>query len=134
MRILGIDPGSRVLGYAVVDAGARLGCVECGVITAPPGDPLEKRLAELAVGLEEIIAELAPDEGAVDDVFAARHPRAALALGHARGVVLAVAGRAGLRVSAYPPARVKLAVTGRGRAPKEQVALMVRALVGMRSQ
>jgi len=134
MRILGIDPGSRGLGYAVVDAGARLGCVECGVITAPPGDPLEKRLAELAVGLEEIIAELAPDEVAVEDVFAARHPRSALALGHARGVVLAVAGRAGLRVSAYPPARVKLAVTGRGRAPKEQVALMVRALVGMRSQ
>ncbi len=133
MRILGIDPGSRVLGYAVVDAGARLGCIECGVLTAPARDPLEKRLAELAAGLEEIIAELAPDEVAVEDVFSARHPRSALSLGHARGVVLAVAGRAGLRVSAYAPARVKLAVTGRGSAPKEQVALMVRALVGMKS-
>jgi crossover junction endodeoxyribonuclease RuvC len=131
MRILGIDPGSRVLGYAVVDAGARLGYVECGVLTAPARHPLEKRLAELSSGLEEIIAELRPDEVAVEDVFTSRNARSALALGHARGVVLAVAGRAGLRVSAYAPARVKLAVTGRGRAPKEQVARMVRALMGM---
>jgi len=122
MRILGIDPGSRVLGYAVVDAGARRA-----------DDPLERRLAELAAGLEEIIAEMAPDEVAVEDVFASRNARSALALGHARGVVLAAAGRAGLHVAAYPPARVKQAVTGRGRAPKEQVAHMVRALMGMKS-
>ena len=69
----------------------------------------------------------------MEDVFTAHNARSALALGHARGVALAAAGRAGLPVSAYPPAVVKRAVTGRGAAPKEQVALMVRALVGLRT-
>jgi crossover junction endodeoxyribonuclease RuvC len=132
MRILGIDPGTRLLGYAVVDALPRLRYVECGVVTAPARQPLAARLAEIQRALEEIIAELRPDEVAVEDVFTAHNARSALALGHARGVALAAAGRAGLPVTAYAPAKVKRAVTGRGAAPKEQVALMVRALVGLR--
>jgi crossover junction endodeoxyribonuclease RuvC len=138
MRILGIDPGSRVLGYAAIDVGARthplggLGYVECGVIVAARREPMEARLAELARGLREVIEELSPDVVAAEDVFAAANFRSALALGHARGMVLAVAGLADLRVYSYPPAVIKQAVTGRGRAPKEQVALMVRTLVGLR--
>src|SRR5262245_63818951 len=104
MRILGIDPGTRVLGYAVVDALPRLRYVECGVVTAPARRPLEVRLAEIQRQVEEIIAEHRPDQVAVEDVFAAHNARSALALGHARGVVLAAAGRAGLPVTAYPPA------------------------------
>jgi crossover junction endodeoxyribonuclease RuvC len=134
VRILGLDPGSRVLGYGVVDVdGARrLRYVECGVVVARREEPLERRLAELAVGLDEIIAELAPTTAAAEDVFAAVNWRSALALGQARGAVLATCGRAGLRVYGYSPAVVKQAVTGRGRAPKAQVARMVQALVGLK--
>ena len=135
MRILGIDPGSRVLGYAVLDCddGARkkLRYVECGVVEANRREPLERRLAEIAQGLEDVIRELGPESVAAEDVFTAGNPRTALLLGQARGAALAVCGRAGLRVFAYAPAVVKQAVTGRGRAPKEQVARMVQVLVGL---
>src|SRR5205814_10644923 len=108
------------------------GYVECGVLAADRGDPIERRLAEIARGLREVIDELRPDVAAVEDVFSAVNPRTALALGQARGAAIAMVGMAGLSVYAYPPALVKQAVTGRGRAGKEQVALMVRALLGLR--
>jgi crossover junction endodeoxyribonuclease RuvC len=123
-----------VLGYAVVDAtvAGQVRYVECGVVTARAEDAAERRLGEIARGLGEIIAELAPEIVAVEDVFAKVNLRSAIALAQARGMVLAVAGMAGLRVFSYPPAQVKVAVTGRGRAPKAQVALMVKALVGLK--
>jgi crossover junction endodeoxyribonuclease RuvC len=134
MRILGIDPGSRVLGYGVVDSDGKRGLryVECGVVEARRELPLERRLGEIAAGLEEVIAELAPDTVAAEDIFTAINARSALALGQARGAALCVCGRAGLRVWAYAPALVKQTVTGRGRAPKEQVARMVQVLVGLK--
>jgi crossover junction endodeoxyribonuclease RuvC len=134
MRILGIDPGSRVLGYAVLDCDAarRLRYVECGVVEATRGERLERRLVEIAAGLEEVIAELAPTAAAAEDVFAAVNVRSALLLGQARGAALVVCGRAGLAVHAYAPATVKQAVTGRGRAPKEQVARMVQAILSLK--
>jgi crossover junction endodeoxyribonuclease RuvC len=136
VRILGIDPGSRFLGYAVVEASddpaRRLRYVECGVITATVKHELARRLAEIATGLGEVIDELAPDVVAVEDVFVRQNFRTALVLGQARGVVLAVAGMAGLHVHSYPPSSVKQAVTGRGRAPKEQVGAMVKALLGLK--
>lgn len=137
MRILGVDPGTRRCGYGVVDvpeAGAiRLAYVECGVIEPPARDPLERRLADLAASLAEVIAELRPEAVAVEDVFHGIDARAALTLGHARGVVLAQAGAAGLPVHAYPPATVKKAVTGYGGAGKEQVGGVVRALLGLQN-
>ena len=133
-RILGIDPGSRVLGYAVIDAESqrRMTYVECGVLSAPKTAPLERRLAEIARGVGDIVAEFEPHVVAMEDVFHGVNARAALALGQARGAVMAVAGMANLAVVSYAPTRVKLAVTGRGRASKQQVALMVRALIGLR--
>ena len=132
-RILGIDPGSRVTGYGVVSFdGARLSYVECGVIRTSPKARLEDRLAEIARGVEEVIGELLPDVVAVEDVFYSVNARSALALGQARGAVLAIAGRAGLVVHAYAPALVKKAVTGRGRATKGQVTLMIKALLRLR--
>src|SRR5262249_54463005 len=115
MRILGIDPGSRVLGYAVVDCdGARrLRYLECGGLQPAARAPIERRLGEIARGLEEVIAELRPDAAAVEEVFTAVNVRSALGLGQARGAVLAICGRAELRVWGYPPALVKQAVTGR---------------------
>jgi crossover junction endodeoxyribonuclease RuvC len=134
MRVLGVDPGSRVCGYGIiaVDAPRRYRYVECGVLTAPARAPAEARLAEIARCLRELVAEAAPDALAVEDVFSHVNVRSALALAQARGIVLAVAGMAGLPVFSYAPASVKKAVTGRGRASKDQVARMVRVLIGLR--
>jgi crossover junction endodeoxyribonuclease RuvC len=134
VRILGIDPGSRVCGYAVLEAdGPRYRYVECGVLTAPAGRPFEQRLAEIGRQLTDLIAELAPAVVAVEDVFSRINIRSALALAQARGAVIAVAGLAGLPVHSYAAPLVKRAVTGRGRASKEQVGRMVAALVGLSS-
>ena len=133
MRILGVDPGSRRCGYGVVDSdGGRLVYVECGVIELPPRAPLEERLGELLTVLDETVVELAPAVVAVEDVFHGIDARAALTLGQARGVALAVAGRRSLTVAAYAPARIKRSVTGYGRATKEQVTEVVRVLLSLR--
>jgi crossover junction endodeoxyribonuclease RuvC len=134
VRILGVDPGTRRLGFGVIEAsGSRLVLLECGVLAPPAGDPLERRLAAIAAGLRAIIARHAPAAVAVEDVFVKADPRAALAVGQSRGAVLAVAGEAGLPVSAYPPATVKRAVAGSGAAEKGRVGRMVAAILGLPS-
>jgi len=134
VRILGLDPGSRICGYGVIDQqGGALAYVECGVLTAPEERPMEERLGEIARGLREVIAELGPAVVAIEDVFSHQNVRSALALAQARGMALAVVGLAGLRVASYPPASVKKAVSGSGRADKDQIARMVQALIGLRS-
>lgn len=134
MRILGLDPGSRVCGYGVIDeSSGELRYVECGVLTARTTGAMEMRLGEIARGLREVIDELAPEVVAVEDVFSHDNPRSALALAQARGMVLAVVGLAGLAVTSYPPASVKKAVSGSGRADKDQIARMVQALIGLHS-
>jgi crossover junction endodeoxyribonuclease RuvC len=134
VRILGIDPGSRVCGYGVIDAaGDELRYVECGILTAPEERPMEARLGEIAVALREVIEELAPACVALEDVFSHKNPRSALALAQARGMVLAVVGLRGLTVASYAPALVKKTVSGSGRADKEQVARMVQGMIGLRS-
>lgn len=138
VRILGIDPGSRLLGYGVVaiaaGAGGRasISYVECGVIAVDPRRPLEERLAEMARGVGEVVAELKPTLAAVEDVYLADNARSALALGQARGAALAAIGMAGLPVTAYHASLVKKMVTGRGRATKEQVGHMVTLLLGLK--
>jgi crossover junction endodeoxyribonuclease RuvC len=133
VRVLGVDPGSRVCGYAVITSQGRAQYeyVECGVLTAPDGAAVEVRLGEIARSLFDVVRELAPTALAVEDVFCHLNPRSALALAQARGVVLAVAGMAGLPVFSYAPALVKKSVTGRGAASKEQVTRMVMALIGL---
>jgi crossover junction endodeoxyribonuclease RuvC len=134
VRILGLDPGSRVCGYGVVDLrGGELAYVECGVLTAPEDRPMEERLGEIARGLREVIEELSPRIVAVEDVFSHQNPRSALALAQARGMALAVVGLCGLRVASYAPALVKKALAGSGRAEKGQIARMVQTLIGLRS-
>jgi crossover junction endodeoxyribonuclease RuvC len=133
VRILGIDPGSRRCGYGVVEvaAPARIRYVECGVIEPDARAPLHARLAEIAAELRAVVAELAPRVVAVEGVFHGVNARAALKLGQARGVALAIAGEAGLDVIEYAPATVKRAVAGSGLAGKPQIAQMVRAVCGL---
>jgi crossover junction endodeoxyribonuclease RuvC len=133
-RILGIDPGSRRCGYGVLDftpAPLTLRYVECGVVQVRADAPFAIRLTEIAAGLRDVIADLKPDEAAVETVFIHANVQSALRLGHARGVALLCAAEAGLPLSEYTPARVKKAITGTGRAAKDQVQEMVRALMAL---
>jgi crossover junction endodeoxyribonuclease RuvC len=133
MRVLGVDPGSRLCGYAVIDVLDDRVCryVECGVLSPTRGGTAEERLGSIACWLTDVINELRPTVLSVEDVFIGVNPRSALALAQARGSVLAVAGLAGLAVHSYAPTVVKQSVTGRGNAPKLQVAKMASVLVAL---
>lgn len=129
---LGIDPGTTKTGFAVLgQLGRSLTVLESGTIRLPARRPLADRLALLQQHLEALIDRHRLDAVAVEDIFTARNVRSALALGHARGVVLAAAGRRELQVQAYPPATVKKAVAGHGRADKAQIQQMVRTLLSL---
>ncbi len=132
MRILGIDPGSRVTGYGVVDArDGELAFVCCGVIRPPATARLPGRLLAIHDGIAQVIADHRPDTAAVEDLFVAANPRAALTLGHARGVAVVAAAARGLAVAEYTPRVVKQAVVGYGQAAKQQVQAMVRVLLSL---
>lgn len=131
--VLGIDPGSVISGFGVIRVdGSRLTCIEAGVVRTPAKHAFEQRLLKIHEGLVEVIQRVDPDEAAVESVFHAKHAASALKLGQARGVALLAVVQAGLPLSEYPPARVKQAVTGNGRASKDQVKMMVETLLSQR--
>ena len=131
-RVLGIDPGSRVTGYGVVDVGPRgLHYVSCGTVRTSSGHPLAHRLNEIFDGINEVIQLHGPVVAAVEDIFLAANPRSALKLGHARGAAVVAAMQNGLAVHDYSARAVKQAVVGYGQAEKGQVQQMVRVLLGL---
>lgn len=131
-RVLGIDPGSRVTGYGVIDASpGRLSFVACGTVKTTQKHPFAYRLNEIFEGINEVIRIHDPVIAAVEDVFLASNPRSALKLGHARGAVVVAAMQNGLMVYDYSPRSVKQAVAGYGQAEKNQVQHMVRVLLGL---
>lgn len=131
MRVIGIDPGSRLMGWGVIERqGTRLSHVAHGVIKAGTGE-LCGRLLVIDDGLAEVLAEHRPAAAAVESIFFSKNAQSAATLGHARGVVLLRLARAGLSPHEYPPARVKRAVVGRGRADKRQVAHIVTSILGL---
>jgi crossover junction endodeoxyribonuclease RuvC len=134
VRILGIDPGSLRLGYGVVDrvGPAGLSYVECGVISAPAGMARPERLMTIGRGLRDLVAELCPDEVAMEQAFYGKNVQSTLALGEARGVVTFIVSDVGLKVSGYAPARVKRTIVGHGAATKQQVGYLVKALLSLR--
>jgi len=130
--VLGVDPGTRRLGWGIVARdGTRLRHVAHGVIRMQDEAPLADRLVAIERGLVGVLGAHAVAAASVEGLFFHRDAQAAAKLGHARGVVLLVCARAGLAVHEYAPARVKLTVTGAGRAEKTQVAQMIRALLGL---
>lgn len=125
MRVLGIDPGLRNLGWGVIDVdGVRLRHVANGTCRSEGGD-LAQRLLSLFEGLQEVIRRHAPECAAVEQTFVNRDGAGTLKLGQARGVAMLVPALAGLDVAEYAPNKVKKTVVGVGHAQKDQVAHMV---------
>ena len=127
---LGIDPGTAIVGYAVVRArGSDLSLVVFDVITTPAKMPLAQRLQQIYEELSAIIATYRPQEAAMEDLFFAKNARTAMTVGQARGVAMLALANGGLSVAEYTPRQVKQAVTGYGSAGKDQVGEMVRILL-----
>src|SRR5262245_38786171 len=134
MVILGVDPGTRRLGWGVVTReGSRLRHRGHGVVVLDPDASLAERLAVIETELSDVIRRFGPDTGSVESLFFHKDAQAAAKLGHARGVVLLCLARAGVAVAEYPPARVKRTVAGNGAADKRQVAQIVRLMLGLDS-
>ena len=132
MRIIGIDPGTRIVGYGIVDAdGHEARMVECGAATANLNDPEPKRLLAIYEVREAGIARCRPDVACVEDIFAGKNAKTALTIGEGRGVALLALARAGIDVHSVPPATIKKAITGNGNAKKAQVQGMVARLLGL---
>lgn len=131
MRILGIDPGSRLTGYGIIDArGDRTVAVKFGVIKAGNGE-FAGRLGIIFNELRELIVQYQPAEAAVESVFVSKNAASAIKLGQARGAAMCAAIAAGLTVAEYSPRSVKQAIVGRGAADKVQIQHMVRVLLGL---
>ena len=132
MIVLGIDPGLANTGYGVVERrGGRLVALDCGVIQTRAGVAHERRLADIHAGIEALLAEHQPDAVALEELYFGQNVRTAFAVGQARGVVMLAAGQRGVPCSSYTPQQVKGAVCGSGRAEKDQVARMVKTLLGL---
>jgi crossover junction endodeoxyribonuclease RuvC len=130
IRIIGIDPGLRTMGWGIIDlAGTSLAYVASGRVHSSERAPLADRLSELHDGLSAIIAQHAPHEAAVEETFVNRDPQSALKLGQARGIALVVPALAGLPVAEYAANLIKKSVAGSGHAEKTQIALMVKFLL-----
>ncbi len=132
MVIVGIDPGTAIMGYGVIEQqGHVLKAVTYSCWRTPAGMPLSERLLSLYHGIRTLLHEFKPDCLAVEELFFNRNTTTALAVGHARGIVLLAAAEQGIPVYEYTPLQVKQAVVGYGKADKVQIQHMVRALLGL---
>jgi len=130
VRILGVDPGLQRTGYGCVELSdrGRIALIEGGVIRTDAEAPIEARLKELCDGLRDVCAEFAPDTVVIEELYAHyNHPRTAVIMGHARGVVMLAAAERDVPVVSYAATRVKKSLTGYGRASKEQMQSAVQA-------
>jgi len=130
MRILGIDPGLQITGYGVVEYENSLQpkLIDAGVVRLSARESLAQRLAELERELDDLLNEHKPDVCAVEQLYSHyKHPRTAILMGHARGVILLVAARRGVRIEQYPANRIKQSLTGFGHASKLQMQRAVQA-------
>lgn len=132
MIVLGIDPGTALTGYGVVErTGSRIHALDYGCIRTGADRPLPERLLEIRAAMAELIELHKPSLVAVERLFFNRNVRTAFAVGQARGAVLLTAGEHGLPVFEFTPNEVKMAVTGYGRAPKAQVQRMVQMVLDL---
>lgn len=132
MRIIGIDPGTGILGFGVIDAArGKTKLVTAGVITTPAHTPLADRLEEIYLELTNIIADTKPERMAIEQLFFARNVTTAMSVAHARGVAMLTGKQAKLAIEEYTPLQIKQSLTGYGKADKKQVQEMVRIQLGL---
>jgi crossover junction endodeoxyribonuclease RuvC len=132
MRILGIDPGTAIMGWGVIDADSGdVGLVSYGALTTPAKTPLPQRLELLYNGLAHVLAAYRPDAAAVEELFFSKNVTTALAVGHARGVAMLALQQAGVRIFEYKPMAVKQAVVGYGHADKQQMQHLVQMTLNL---
>ena len=132
MRILGLDPGTATTGYGIVDVEeGEFTAVAYGVISTPAKTPMPQRLQQIQQELQQLIETYQPDSVGIEEVFFGRNVTTAITVGQARGVLLLTVANAGLPIGEYSPPKIKDAVTGYGKADKQQVQLMVRNLLDL---
>jgi crossover junction endodeoxyribonuclease RuvC len=134
LRVMGIDPGSRVTGYGIIETdGVRSRHLDSGCIRTADG-PFPSRLGEIFDGIRAVLQRWQPREVAIEDVFVSRSAGSALKLGQARGAAITAVVNGGVPVFEYTPAAVKQGLVGNGRAEKEQVQHMVRIILGIQGR
>jgi crossover junction endodeoxyribonuclease RuvC len=134
VRVLGIDPGTLVMGYGLIDdLDDHLSMIDCGVLKVSGGAPVPERLHILYTRLMEILRCSQPDEMAVEEPFVSRNVRSALAIGRAQAVAMLAAASVHIPVYTYPPARVKQVVANYGGSDKQQIQHMVSMQLGLSS-
>ena len=127
MRTLGIDPGTAIMGWGVIDEqGGALSLVACGALTTPAGMVAPERLVLLYDGLQHLLREYHPDHAAIEELFFGKNVNTAISVGQARGVALLALAQADVQIHEYKPTEVKQAVAGYGGADKKQMQDMVR--------
>jgi crossover junction endodeoxyribonuclease RuvC len=132
VKVIGIDPGTASCGYGIVhESDGRLKAIGHGSWTTPAAERLELRLKTIYDGVAELIEVHLPDAVAVEESYVGADARIALSVGQARGAVMVAAANAGVECAEYPPARVKQVVCGFGRAEKQQVQKMVKAILSL---
>lgn len=133
MRVIGIDPGTGILGFGVVDfKGGKARMITAGVITTPAHTPLDERLEEIFDGLTDIIAETKPDVMSIEKLFFSQNVTTAMSVSHARGVAMLTGRKARLPIAEYTPQQIKQTLTGYGKADKKQMQEMVRMHLGLK--
>lgn len=133
MRIIGIDPGTGILGFGVVDyRNGTISMVTGGVIKTPPHTPLDERLEEIYDGLTDIIAETKPSIMSIEKLFFSRNVTTAMSVSHARGVAMLAGRKARLEIAEYTPMQIKQTLTGYGKADKKQMQEMVRMQLNLK--
>ncbi len=133
MRIIGIDPGTGILGFGVIDVnGNKVTMVDAGVITTPAHTPLDERLEDIYDSLTEIIRETKPQVMSIEKLFFARNVTTAISVSHARGVAMLTGRQAKIPIAEYTPMQIKQTLTGYGKADKKQMQEMVRMHLGLR--
>ncbi len=132
MRILGVDPGTIVMGYGVIeDRNGEISLVDCGALTVQARSPIGERLSFMYNKLLEIIARYQPDVMAIEQPFMAKNAKSALAIGRAQAIALLAAANQGIATSEYTPAQIKQRVANYGASSKEQIQEMVRLQLGL---
>jgi crossover junction endodeoxyribonuclease RuvC len=134
LTVLGIDPGLRVTGYAVIRYNGGLPEVrEAGVLKTKNKDPFEKRLQTIYEGLDNVITEFCPDTISVEKLYSHyKHPQTAVIMGHARGIIYLCAANHNIPVESYASTRIKKSLTGNGRASKQQIQKSVKSFLGLK--